>query len=307
MNEGEIFLSSLEFKEIRQDDAEVISKYLSFEKSGCSDYTLGFVMMWKKPLNLCYAVSNDMMIIKGSFRKGVERFYMPCGGGDFKAATLDLLEYCKENDIEPTFTSISPANFERFNEILEFDYTESRDYSDYVYRAEDLANLSGRKYHQKRNHISKFKKKYTYSYNRIDEQNIEKVVSFFKEFSNSVETESFSEEIERERCWYLLENMKKFYLFGAFLEVDGKAIAFTLGEIKDNCLYVHVEKADRNFDGSYATINNEFSKDCFKNYGVEWINREDDSGDEGLRKAKMSYNPDHLALKGKLSNIRTKL
>ena len=192
-------------------------------------------------------------------------------------------------------------------QFLEFDYTESRDYSDYVYRAEDLATLAGRRYHQKRNHISKFKKNYSYSYTRIDEQNINKVISFFEEFSNSVETESFSEEIERERCWYLLENMKKFDLFGAFLEVDGKVVAFTLGEIKDDCLYVHVEKANRVFDGSYAVINNEFAKDCLENHGIQWINREDDSGDEGLRKAKMSYNPDHLALKGKLSNLKIKV
>ena len=300
-------MSTLNFKEVRQDDAEIVKKYLSFEKNGCSDYTTGFVMMWKKPLNLCYAISNDMMIIKGSFHKGAERFYMPCGGGDFKAAVMDIFEYCEQKGIEPSFTSIAPLNFEKFSEFLEFDYTESRDYSDYVYRAEDLATLAGRKYHQKRNHISKFKKNYSYSYTRIDEQNINKVISFFEEFSNSVETESFSEGIERERCWYLLENMKKFDLFGAFLEVDGKVVAFTLGEIKDDCLYVHVEKANRAFDGSYAVINNEFSKDCLENYGIQWINREDDSGDEGLRKAKMSYNPDHLALKGKLSNLKIKV
>ena len=299
-------MSTLKFKEIRHSDAELIKKYLSFEKSGCSDYTTGFVMMWKKPLNLCYAVSNDMMLIKGSFRKGNDRFYMPCGAGDFKAAVMDVLEYCSEKDIEPIFTSIAPSNFDKFSDFLRFEYTESRDYSDYVYRAEDLANLAGRKYHQKRNHISRFKKNYSFCYNRITEQNIEKVISFFKEFSDSVETESFSEEIERERCWYLLENMKKFGLFGAFLEVDEKVVAFTLGEIKDDCLYVHVEKANRAFDGSYTVINNEFVKDCLENYGIEWVNREDDSGDAGLRKAKMSYNPDHLALKGRLSNIRMK-
>lgn len=300
-------MSTLDFKDIRHSDDEIVKKYLSFEKSGCSDYTVGFVMMWKKPLNLGYAISNDIMIIKGSFRSGVERFYMPCGAGDFKAAVMDIFEYCEEKGIEPSFTSIAPSNFEKFNEFLDFDYTESRDYSDYVYRAEDLANLAGRKYHQKRNHISKFKKKYAYCYNRITEQNIDKVISFFEEFSNSVETQSFSEEIERERCWYLLENMKKFGLFGAFLEVDGKVVAFTLGEIKDDCLYVHVEKANRSYDGSYTVINNDFVKDCLENHQIQWVNREDDSGDEGLRKAKMSYNPDHLALKGKLSNLKLKV
>ena len=299
-------MSTLEFKAIRNSDADLVKEYLSFEKSGCSDYTTGFVMMWKKPLNLCYAISNGMMIIKASFHRGIERFYMPCGSGDFKAAVMDIFDYCKEKGIEPSFTSIAPSNFEKFNEFLDFDYTESRDYSDYVYRAEDLATLSGRKYHQKRNHISKFKKSYQYSYNEISEQNIDKVISFFEEFSKAVETQSISEQIERERCWYLLENMEKFGLFGAFLEVDGKVMAFTLGEIKDNCLYVHVEKANRSYDGSYAVINNEFVKDSLAKFDIKWVNREDDSGDEGLRKAKLSYNPDHLALKGKLSNLKIK-
>ena len=91
--------------------------------------------------------------------------------------------------------------------------------------------------------------------------------------------------------------MEKFGFFGAVLKVEGKIIAFTYGEIKNDIAIIHVEKADREFDGAYTVINKEFASYCLDKYNVSLINREDDSGEEGLRKAKLSYYPSHLAIK----------
>lgn len=300
-------MSKLEFKDITVNDVNLIREYLSFNKCDCSDYTLGFVMMWKKPLNLTYAIVDSMLVIKGKFFSGRERFYMPSGRGNLESAILAIKEYCKEREIPAEFVSIPASDTELFKEFMNFEYIESRDYSDYVYLSEDLAHLSGRKYHQKRNHISKFKKKYTYSYNIITPDNLNKVKNFYDEFIINNPAENASEKIERESAYFALENIEKFGLYGAFLEVDEKVVAFTVGEVKGDCLYVHVEKANREYDGSYTTINNEFVKDCLEKYGIKWVNREDDSGDEGLRKAKLSYNPHHLALKGRLTNVSFKM
>lgn len=300
-------MSKLKFKEIKYNLSDELRDYLSYNKSDLCDYTVGFVMMWKEAINLSYAICDDMLIIKGKFFSGRERFYMPCGKGNLKDAVLCIKEYCDENNIPMEFNSISPLYFDELKDFIDFEYIESRDYSDYVYTAEDLSLLSGRKYHQKRNHISKFKKKYDYKFEIITPKNLQKVQAFYKEFVSSVEAQSISEKIERKAAEIALDNIFDLGMIGAFLEVDEKVVAFTIGEVKHDCLYVHVEKANREYDGSYTTINNEFVKYCAQYYGINWVNREDDSGDEGLRKAKLSYNPHHLALKGKAVNVKLKV
>ena len=158
-------MSTLEFLEINVNDSQLIKEYLEYDKSFCSDYTVGFVMMWKKTLNITYAISDGMLILKGVFHGGREKFYMPCGNGNFEKVFLKIVDYSKSKGSLPEFISISPLHFDSFKKLSQIKYTESRNYFDYVYSAESIALLKGRKYHQKRNHISNFKKKYKYSYN----------------------------------------------------------------------------------------------------------------------------------------------
>ncbi len=294
-------MSILEFKEISFGDIDIIKKYLDEDDSKCTDYTCGFLLMWGKVLDLQYAISNGMLITKGSFRNGKEMFYMPCGKGDLGAAISHIERYCKERDIPMEFVSIAKPHLEKLTEMYNVDYTESRDYFDYVYSAEKLANLKGKSLHQKRTHISNFKKAFPgYYYVTITDENIKKVKDFYHEYRAALPPRDKSEQIERECAQIALEHMKEMNMFGAFLEIDGKVAAFTIGEQKKDVLYVHVEKADRNYNGSYPVINNEFVKDCLKNRGIRWVNREDDSGEPGLRKAKLSYKPDFLAEKGRV-------
>ena len=237
--------------------------------------------------------------MKGVFSGGKTRFYMPCGNGSLENAVCKIKEYCENQGIEPAFVSVSPKHFEMLKTFFNAEYIESRDYSDYVYSAEALSNLSGRAYHQKRNHISRFKKLYpNYNFSIIDKQNVDKVKKFYSAFIKSVPSENNSQIIERECANVAINFIDEIGLIGAFIEIDDKVIAFTVGDIKGDTLYVHVEKADRNFEGSYAVINNEFVKYCREKYDIQWVNREDDSGDLGLRQAKLSYKPDHFAIKG---------
>lgn len=294
-------MSNLNFKEISFEDIDVIKKYLEFDDSKCTDYTFGFLTMWGKVLHLMYAIYNETLFIKGTFRGGRELFYMPCGKMNLKDSVEAVVEYCEEKGISCEFVSIPFEKLESFKESFNVEYTESRDYSDYVYSAEKLALLSGRKYHQKRNHISGFKKRYPdYKFEVINDENVDLVKEFYKEFINSKDAESESEEIERKCSEFALNNIRNMNLIGAFLKINEKVVAFTLGEVKNDVLYVHVEKANRNFKGSYPTINSEFVRYCLENYNIAWVNREDDSGDMGLRKAKLSYYPEMLAIKGKV-------
>lgn len=286
-----------EFKPVLLSDLDVLRKYLYQDDSHCSDYSIGIALMWKDFLGLQYAISDEMLILKADIN-GKERFYMPCGSGDFKAAVDKICDFCARKNKKPKFMSLSEKHVLMFKEYFNVETRENRDYSDYVYEAEKLAHLAGRKYHKKRNHISAFKKKYPqYKFEIINESNIQKVKKFFDEYVEMFPAEDSSEIIERNCALYGLNHLNELGFEGGFLEIDDKVIAFTFGEVKKDILFVHVEKADRNFDGAYAVINNEFARYCWLNHNISWINREDDSGDEGLRKAKLSYYPSHLAMK----------
>ncbi len=290
-------MDKLVFNPVMINDVEVIKKYLYSDKSQCCDYSCGIVFMWKDYLGLEFCVADDTLFLKANI-KDKERFYMPCGQGDFHSAVLKIIDYCKEKNIIPEFMSLSQEHLLEFQKHFKIEIKENRDYSDYVYDAKALSTLAGRKYHKKRNHISSFMKKYPdYTFEIIEQDDIEDVCAFFEEFSLKYPEKDSSEKIERSCALYGLKNIRALGFFGAVLKIENKIIAFTYGEIKNDMAIIHVEKADREFDGAYTVINKEFANYCLEKYKVTWINREDDSGEAGLRKAKLSYYPSHLAMK----------
>lgn len=290
-------MDKLVFNPVTINDVDEIRHYIYSDKSQCSDYSCGIIFMWKDYLGLEFCIADDVLFLKANI-KDKERFYMPCGDGDFHGAILKIIDYCKDKNIISEFMSLSEQHVLEFKKYFRVETKENRDYSDYIYDAQALAGLKGRKYHKKRNHISAFKKKYPdYVFEIINQDNIEDIFSFFEEFSSKYPPKDASERIERNCALYGLKNMKKLGFFGAVLKVEGNIIAFTYGEIKNDMAIIHVEKADREFDGAYTVINNEFANYCLEKYNVSLINREDDSGEEGLRKAKLSYYPSHLVIK----------
>jgi hypothetical protein len=99
---------------------------------------------------------------------------------------------------------------------------------------------------------------------------------------------------ELSRTLELIPYMDKFKLPGSYLEVDGVIVAIAIGEIIKDTLYCHIEKANRDYPGSYQMIVKEFSSDMRNSFGIQYINREEDVGDLGLRTSKLSYHPTAL-------------
>ena len=170
---------------------------------------------------------------------------------------------------------------------------------DYVYESEKLATLSGKKLHGKRNHINKFKQvNEDWSYEKITKENIEECFQMALQWriENGCEAD---EEKNAEMCVTLnsLRLYEELELTGGLLRVNGKVVAFTLGEeVSDDTFVVHIEKAFAEIQGAYPMINQQFVEhECMK---YKYINREEDTGAEGLRKAKLSYRPVFLVEKG---------
>lgn len=181
-----------------------------------------------------------------------------------------------------------------------FQIEYDRDSADYVYESEKLATLSGKKLHGKRNHINKFKSLFEdrWSYESMTKDNLEECFQMALKWRTENDCED-DDEKRGEMCVALnsLRLFEELHLTGGVLRIDGKVVAFTIGEpICEDTYVVHIEKAYADVQGAYTMINQQFVEHECMNY--KYVNREDDTGAEGLRKAKLSYRPVFMVEKG---------
>lgn len=179
-----------------------------------------------------------------------------------------------------------------------FSVQEMRDDFEYVYLAQDLINLSGRRYHSKRNHIAKFNRAHPdWLYQDVCTDNLPDCIAVadgWCEANNCNGNDELCHENCAIRC--ALSNIDALGLIGGIIYSDGKPVAFTLGErLNSDTFVVHFEKALPEYAEAYTVINQAFAMHNLGTY--TYINREEDLGDEGLRKAKLSYRPCHMVEK----------
>lgn len=284
----------LTFKKFEISDIEKIKEYTNIHGNFSCETSFVNLLVWQNIYNNMYAEKDGILFIKSEI-KGHVNFRLPFGS-NMKKGVEFLREYCGGND---PILWIQQA--ERFNEIApyineNYQLYEHRDAFDYIYLQSDLANLIGKKYHSKRNHISAFSKKYNWIYRDITEENKNDVLECAKQWYK-FNSERYDEymECEFQGINTILDNMQLLCVKGGAIYVDGKVVAFTLGSpINDEVFDVHIEKALPEYSTAYTVINNEFAKRLDE---YKYINREDDMGLEGLRKAKLSYKPEILLKK----------
>lgn len=175
---------------------------------------------------------------------------------------------------------------------------EDRDMADYVYLRSDLMDLAGKKFHSKRNHLNKFLAENAYTWQELTPEMLPQCLSVYKNWMHEKEDGGDADVDPNELCAVrdAVTNMHGLGLVGALVCVGGKPSAFTVGErFRPNMALIHLEKGDQEIPGIYAFINQQF---IFRNFGdVEFVNREEDMGIPGLRRAKESYNPVRLVNK----------
>jgi len=174
---------------------------------------------------------------------------------------------------------------------------EVRDDFDYVYSVPELMELRGDKYHDKKNLLNQLDKYYAWSYHPMTPEIVERCLRFQHEWCEERDCEEH-ESLSRENCatYRMLSNFTALNLRGGIIEIDGRIAAITLGEPLNSDTYViHVEKAMSGITGLYQAINREFLHDAAQSFS--YVNREQDLGVPGLRKAKLSYNPVRMVKK----------
>ncbi len=255
------------------------------------EYCFGNLYIWTEIYKNTIAFCNDMLFSRDG---GDNPLYLyPCGKGDIKKAVLELLECEKADGKALEMYCLTPEKVRQLDSLFpgEFEFEADRDYFDYIYLSEQLATLSGRKLHSKRNHISFFKSNYDWSYERITRDNLDECREM-NELWEKQRNPDGNEELDAELAAInrAFEHFERLGFVGGILRKDGRVIAYTFGEpINDKVFCTHVEKAFADIRGAYPMINQQF---CINELlGYKYINREEDTGDEGLRQAKESYQP----------------
>lgn len=305
----------IKFKDVTVDDKDLIQSFTLYgERQNC-DLSFANLISWRFLYNTQYAVVDDYLVFR--FYTGRHLAYMmpvprpreqedgslrvePCD-----ECSVSVIRAIRDDSIAMghPFLMLGVCNYMR--DIIEkyfpdtFDIKPDRDYSDYIYTRDKLVNLSGKKLQSKRNHINKFKTLYPgYEYRRLTPELIPQCLeverqwrAVSKDDNGETPDEELSEELRS--MTRAFNRWDKLGLMGGAIFVGERMVAFTYGcPINHNTFDVCVEKADVSYEGAFAIINQEFVKHIPEQY--YYINREEDLGDEGLRRAKLSYKPDIL-------------
>lgn len=282
----------LEFRQIDISDRQWVNELLrKSDFMGC-EYSFANNMAWRRLSNSTISRYKDFYLIKAE-NENYTSISFPAGEGDYKELFSVLKEYALSNGKPLAVTGVTETGLKIFNDIFGSDSYNSvlADGSgDYIYLADDLINLKGKKYHKKRNHLSKING-YDWKFYPMTEAFYDECIEFSAvnyNSKNGYDDESSIAEQYAIHTYFTYFN--ELELKGGVITVEGKVRAFTIGErLNSNTFCVHIEKADASVEGLYPAINREFAE--YAASGFKYINREEDLGIEGLRKAKRSYNP----------------
>lgn len=280
----------LDFKPVRLEDRTWMSPILAESGLIASENAFGTLWIWAETYNNRVALANNTLFVSSGSHQLSYHFPM---GGDLKQALTMLLEDSCVRGQRFRLWGANPEQIKQIEEVMpgKFSYRHDRSSSDYIYHSADLIELAGRKFHRKRNHLARFKRAYTYEYEDITPENIAQCVAVERQWLELTESDGPSG-LDREDCALKrsLANFQELGFRGGLIRIEGQPVAFTLGEeINPTCFLVHFEKALEGYDGLYTAINQEFAARNLARY--QYINREEDLGIEGLRKAKLSYYP----------------
>ncbi|MBS6397282.1 MAG: DUF2156 domain-containing protein [Clostridiales bacterium] len=288
------------FKRPKLEDRQAIMKHLGAGRLRGCERTFANIYLWARFYNLTWGEIEDTVVFRSEY-EGKYSYTFPVGSGDKKKVLDLILEDSREKGYPFRLHAVNEEEYAQLDRMYpgRFRIEWSRDEADYVYETEKLISLSGKKYHGKKNHINQFKAAYPdWSYETISDENVEECFQMalrWREFNGCED----NPEKNKEMCVALnsLRLFRELELSGGLLRAGGQVVAFTLGEpVCEDTFVVHIEKAYADVRGAYPMINQQFLEHEVSGYA--YVNREEDTGDEGLRTAKLSYRPVFMVEKG---------
>ena len=294
----------IEWKTMSLEDRELVMPYYEYEQSNCCEVSFANNILWAPFYEVEYAIVEGMLVFltkKDGYSISLPLAKDEQTASNLKATILILEEYFKSMGWGFHMHSVTEHKFEVLEQLFPQKYRieYNRDVADYVYEVPGMTSLAGKKLHGKRNHINKFKENNPdWSYETLNDENLEECLQMAEEWK-AINLCGEKGEKHAEFCVTrrALKNYKALGLKGGVLRDGSRVVAFTLGEeLNKEMFVVHIEKAFADVQGAYPMINQQFLIHEASNY--KYVNREDDTGAEGLRKAKLSYYPVFLQEKG---------
>lgn len=293
----------LSFKSLTLEDKEIIEKYIDKSKLDSYEYLFSSLYMWRKLNNIKYAVLDDVLIIEKN-EEGKGTFYAQFFGYKKDNLTSIIDELIKRNleftDRDYLFGDVGDEFVDDLKKYTDFsiDIVEDIDDSEYIYNTQDLIELKGKKYHSKKNHVNSFLKTYSYDIKTINNENVKSdcmdlLHKWHEEVAVTIDKEML---MEIDAIKDLFRELHFFDLNSIAIYVDGDLAGFAVGEkVNDRMALIHVERGEIAYKGIYAFLNKQFLVESFQD--TEFVNRQEDTGNEGLRKAKKSYHPEKMIKK----------
>lgn len=278
--------------------AELDQYLMSCGQRGC-EYSFVNLYLWGRQT---VAVMGGYLALFSHFN-GHSVYPFPVGQGDIRPVLDAIIEDSRERGIPCRFTSLNQADIELLEAFYpgEFRFRCDRSDFDYVYNIDELADLKGRKFQQKRNHVNRFEANYPdWHVEVLDEATMADAKALIDRWfacrEEDPEMDMGLEKIALRRAFDYFDDLG---LEGMVLFAGGEPVAVTMGSrLSEDTFDVHFEKARDDVQGAYGAINRAFARHLREKYpALRYLNREDDLGLPGLRKAKLSYNPAFLVEK----------
>lgn len=296
----------LHFRKLTMGDQKALEPYFALRPNKICDSSFLDIFLWSRSNQLEYCLiegeavlwkmelDGEIYTVMPSCREEDLPYYFDLVQNYFnKELNLPLKIYLADEEaVEYLGLGANPF----------YQISEQTDLRDYLYDADKLRTLSGRAYHKKKNLVNKFKKQYEgrWEYRSLTGDDAEEIKAFLEDWYGLQTSDEEGLDKEKEGIWDVLDSPIVPEIHMGAVYVDGKMQAFSMGNYNDleEMAVICVEKANFQFPGLYQMINQQFALNEFPQ--ARLINREDDVGLEGLRKAKLSYNPIGYAKKYKV-------
>ena len=281
----------LDFQPLTLEQLPQLRPFFGYSGSRICDTTQGTVFIWRDMYQTEWAVYDGSLYFKVDYPGLGPTFTLPLGGGRLEHFS-QIAAYCCRRNMPISFYPVPKDELPRLQEFFPNSAAVAeRDSFDYLYRAEDLKFFRGKKLGGQRNHVNKFLKTYgNWLFRPVTPEDIPELKRFLDRYTSRWDkgAATFHEDIRKTH--EVLDNFRAYDLLGGMLLVDGSIVGFSLGEVIGDTLFVHIEKADRDYEGCYQMLVAQYAQQ-FAGEGVSFLNREDDTGDPGLRTSKLSYHP----------------
>ena len=300
----------IDFRPVAIEDKDILNQFLAKNTFRNCDFSFSNIFCWVPKYRSTYAIESGFLFFRFYAEGGNAGYMYPVGDGDLKVAVERLIADSEERNEPFRMYALTREMFNNLEALFpgKFDYQSDRSWFEYIYNANDLITLKGKKLQAKRNHINQFKRRYRYEYLPITERIIPECMDLYDrwlaENSDYLENQSLVE--ERSALERAFAHFDQLGLIGGALRVDNVIVAYSYGQqLSADTFGIHAEKSLYEINGGFSLINQQYAEHVCSGYA--YINREEDLGLESLRQAKMSYQPAFLLEKGSITLNKTRL